>query len=237
MFKRCVMARCDSMPDSKQNSANMDLDIYRDDLELYLDEFCTAHGVADPYDMRPQQWTAALLYVHRHTYGVDNSAIRPRGVPGYAYDLQAVNALLDKYIYLCMEHNQRVSINGFSCLSGISVQTIYDWSTGTRQGYIYYSTKDGSRITAGSVMLLKPDEYYKKPTTQGIEIYKKLVTFEGQSLEDSLTDRKKNPMHTLPLFNAFQARHATKQETRRIDSTGIAESLGITADLQALPGK
>lgn len=236
MIKRCVMASIKTMPDSKQNSANMDLDIYRDDLELYLDEFCTAHGVADPYDMRPQQWTAALLYIHRHTYGVDNSAIRPRGVASYGYDLDAVHALLDRYIYLCMEHNQRISITGFSCLSGIDNNTLHNWGSSNTRAFDYYSL-DGKKLQSCDIGLLNPGDYVKKPTSRACDIYKKLVKFEGQSLEDSLTDRKKNPMHTLPLFNAFQARHATKQEVRRVDSSGIAESLGITADLQALPGK
>lgn len=231
------MASNNTMPDSKFHS-DVEMDIYQDDIDLYLNLYCQEHNIDNIYDIRPQQWTAALLYIYQRTFKRDNSMLKIPGGIGCAYDLNAVNALVDRYIYLCMEHNQRVSIMGFSCLSGISSSTIYDWHYGKDRAYIYLDVQ-GKEIPHNmiSMHIQSGKRYYKKPTTTNKEIYKKLVKFEGQSLEDSLTDRKKNPMHTLPLFNAFQARHAAKQDRPQLDTGSIAESLGITAELQGIPDK
>lgn len=223
------------MPDSKFHN-DVEMDIYQDDIDMYLGLYCQEHNIDNAYDIRPQQWTAALLYIYQRTFKRDNSMLRPRGVASYGYDLDAVHALLDRYIYLCMEHNQRISITGFSCLSGIDTNTVHNWGNGNYRSYDYY-TLDGRKLQSCDIGLLGVKDYVKKPTSKAQEIYKKLVKFECQSLEDSLTDRKKNPMHTLPLFNAFQARHAAKQERPQLDTGSIAESLGITAELQGIPDK
>lgn len=233
MIKRCVMARCDSMPDSKQNS----VDIYQDDIDMYLSEYCQTRGIENEFDITPSQWSRALGYICDHVFRPDRSMLRPPGMHGGAYDLAAVSALCDRYIDLCQDHNQRISIMGFSRFSGIGYSTIQDWGSGRDRGYIYYSL-DGKVLYGGDIQkALLSGEYVKKPTSGFKSIYQKLVRSEGQSLQDLLQDRKRPPMTVLPLLNAFESRHAAKTEVRRVDSSGIAESLGITADLQALPGK
>lgn len=211
--------------------------VYDDDIELYLAEYCDTRGIDNPYDITPSQWSRALGYICDHVFKPDRSILRPPGMHGGAYDLNAVLALVDRYIDLCQDHNQRVSIMGFSRFSGISCSTLQDWGSGRDRGYMYYSL-DGKVLSGGDIQkALLSGEYVKKPTSGFKSVYQKLVNYEGQSLQDLLQDRKRPPMTILPLFNAFQARHATKQEQPQLDTGSIAESLGITAELQGIPDK
>ena len=49
----------------------------------------------------------------------------------------AVDDLLEMYIYMCYCHNQEISIKGFCLLSGISRDTIHSWGNSNTRAYIY----------------------------------------------------------------------------------------------------
>lgn len=210
------------------------VDVFGDDLDYYLQEYCDTRGIEDIYNIPDQQWTAALMYICQHTFKIDNSSLKVPGNINNAYDLNAVSILADRYIYMCFDHNQKISISGFCCLSGIDIASIYSWKDGNARAYIYYDLQ-GNRLDDYMIRSLSRDQYIKKPTSSGMEIYKKLLNFEEQSLQDRLTDRRRNPMHTLPLWNSFQAKQQARQEKPVYDVSDVARQLGIADQIAALP--
>ena len=126
---------------------------------------------------------------------------------------------------------------GFCRFSGIAYSTIVDWGNGKDRGYIYYDLQ-GNVLSGGDIQKALLSGNYVRKATSGFKlIYQKLIASEGQSLQDLLQDRKRPPMTILPLYNAFQARHNAKQDRPQLDTGSIAESLGITAELQGIPDK
>jgi hypothetical protein len=121
------------------------------------------------------------MYVCRHLFkGTNNlKSKRKFDIDGNAiqstcnaYDIDIINNVLDYYIYLCALFNKEVSIIGFSYLTDINPDTIYDW---------------GNNIN--------------KLSTSGCEVYKKLHQKREESLSNKLADGKQNPVGVIAMLN------------------------------------
>ena len=224
------------MNDNNNNDLELNNDqIYTDNIEMYLDEYCISRNITDKYDIRPRQWSAALLYIYNHTLKIDNSCIKDSNA-FIGYDLDKVSQLVDRYIYLCYDYNQRISIQGFSMFSGIDSNTIYSWKNKINKSYKYIDNA-GNTISPDKIPFMDPKDYRKIATNTGINIYQKLIESEYNNLADGIQDRKRNPMNTLPLYNQFIARNTAPAPRQAINLSEVVESLGISDKLQAITKK
>lgn len=182
------------------NDISKNLEIYENDIELYLKMFCEKNNIDNEFDIYPSQWNAALRYIYNHVFKNHPEILTVPHIVSNGYNLDAVNELLDTYIFLCYSHNQEISIKGFCLLSGIARDTIHSWGNGNYRAYIY-TDLDGNVLTKTAINNLKDGEYIKKPSTTASDIYKKLRENNEESLVCLLRDRRNNPMKYLPILN------------------------------------
>lgn len=175
-------------------------EVFENDIELYLHMFCESHGIENEYDIYPSQWNAALKYIYNHVIKNNPDILTIPHTVSNSYNLNAVNELLDIYIFMCYCHNQEISIQGFSFISGISRDTIHSWGNSSTRAYIYKDLQ-GNIINNMALSNLKEDEYVKEPSTAASDIYKKLVANNEESLVCLMKDRRYNPMKFLPILN------------------------------------
>ena len=205
-------------------------------LNYYLQEYIETRKIKDVYSIPDQQFTAALMYIYNHTFKLDNSILKIDGTRINEYDLFKVRILLDKYIFLCFDYNQKITLLGFCTLSGISQETIYKWKSNNKRSIIYidknYNIYDSSVLVKES----SNNVSIKSVTYSAIELYNTLMQYSELSLYDRLTDKKRNAMTTLPAWNAFQDKKARRVSNNTYNSADIALQLGISDQLQLLPG-
>lgn len=104
------------------------LEIYENEIELYLHEFIKKYDIQDMTKESQNRWNAALAYIYNNTFKKDNSILKTNTNLYNEYDYITCNALCDYYINMCMLYTKEVSIIGFSRLSGIDDETINKWN-------------------------------------------------------------------------------------------------------------
>ena len=159
------------------------IDIFENDIDLYLHQFQEEQGIEDLRTIGQSVWNGALRYIYNHVfkpnpgilkskvnYKIDNNII-PSNCNMYDYELLA--ELADYYIYnMCMVNNKEVSILGFTTLTGIDESIIYDWGN------------DSNKLS-----------------TSASKIYKKLSAMREESLSNKLVDGKQNPVGVIACLN------------------------------------
>lgn len=109
------------------------LEVYSDSIEESISNYCIDHNLKteDLYKIDQSRWNSVLLYVYRQVFKPtpdNNPNYRYNGKSNIDYsDKELLNSICDIYINLCYEYSKEVSIMGFSKLTGISVDTIYEW--------------------------------------------------------------------------------------------------------------
>ena len=165
--------------DSIDNIDN--IDIYENDIDLYLHEFMLDNDIQDLRAASQSVWNACLMYICRHVFrGTDKLKSKElheqEGFTGLstfgAYDYEQVNRVCDYYIFLCTLYDKEISIIGFSNLTGICSDTLNEWGN--------------ERI---------------KSSKTSTAVYKKLVKFREESLSNKLATGNKNPVGILAILN------------------------------------
>lgn len=147
------------------------VEIYENDIALYLDQYIQERGIKDMSKETQNKWNACLLYIYKCVFKGNRDKLRyPNNKDTYNSEL--INDICDVYIDLCFEYDKEVSIMGFSKLTGIDTDTINTWGTG--------ECRFGSLSTV---------------------IYKKLVANNEESLSNMLISGGRNPMKILPALN------------------------------------
>lgn len=159
------------------------LEIFENDIDLYLRQFQEEQEIEDFKQVGQSVWNGALRYIYKHVfknnrdllkehnnYTVNNNIIPNTNCNMYNYSL--INNILDYYIYLCQIYNKEISIIGFSNLTGIDTENIYNWGN-----------KDN------------------KLSSLSFEIYKKLSQMREESLSNKLVDGNKNPVGIIACLN------------------------------------
>lgn len=156
----------------------MDLnEIYDSKIEFYITEFCEKQRIADMREMPQAVWNSCLMYVCRYVFP-DKSKLKSNEILGNtpmncnAYDYNKLIPIADYYIYLCGMYDKEISAMGFSKLTGIDVDTIYQWGN------------NGNRLSSSALI-----------------IYKKLMAGREESLSNKLADGRKNPVGVLAILN------------------------------------
>lgn len=109
------------------------LEVYSDSIEESISNYCIDHNLKteDLYKIDQSRWNSVLLYVYKQVFKPtpdNNPNYRYNGKSNIDYsDKELLNSICDIYINFCYEYSKEVSIMGFSKLTGISVDTIYEW--------------------------------------------------------------------------------------------------------------
>ena len=157
------------------------IEIFENDIQLYLSMFCEENGIEDMKKESQSVWNGALRYIRRHVFNnkdvlksKDNINIYNNNIPSTfnAYNYDTVNSICDIYIDLCFINDKEVSIIGFSNLTGIDTELIYNW---------------GNENT--------------KLSTTSFNVYKKLSQFREESLSNKLVTGNKNPVGVIAVLN------------------------------------
>ena len=157
------------------------IEVFENDIQLYLSMFCEENGIEDMKKESQSVWNGALRYIRRHVFSnkdvlksKDNINIYNNNIPSTfnAYNYNTVNYICDIYIDLCFINDKEVSIIGFSNLTGIDTELIYNW---------------GNENT--------------KLSSTSFNVYKKLSQFREESLSNKLVTGNKNPVGVIAVLN------------------------------------
>lgn len=160
------------------NTTEQKVEVYANDIELYLDQYCIDHGIKnnDLYKIDQSRWNSVLLYIYKHVFKPtpdNNPNYRYNGKSNIDYsNKELLEYICDIYINLCYEYSKEVSIMGFSKLTGITVETLYEWM------------RNGGEVERGSS-----------------EVAKKLNAEREESLSNKLASFKGNPVGILGILN------------------------------------
>lgn len=173
------MKRASEIRDQAQEVTDV-LEVYENDFDMYLQLFCEENNIEDLKKESQSIWNACLYYIYSHVFKGTNqlkstklydNPLLKTNNNAYNYDL--LLDIVDIYIYkLCMKYDKEVSLLGFSTLTGISNGTLIDWGN------------NRNKLSNG-----------------GYEIYKKLMTFNEESLSDKLVTGKQNPVGVIAVLN------------------------------------
>lgn len=149
------------------------IDVFENDIELYINMFCEEQNIQDLRSMSQSIWNACLMYVQRRAfpcrdvlkqkeniYTVNN--IAPSNCNAYNYDL--LDKICDYYIYITYLYDKECSINGFSKLLNIPQSLIEEWGNNYKNS--------------------------NRPSSASSNIYKKLSSEREQSLVAKLVSMK-----------------------------------------------
>lgn len=199
------------------------VDVFENDIALYLDMFCEEHKIDDMTKEPQSRWNAALMYINKHVFGDKRVLKRNNNISKdntncimdssfCMYDYDKIERILYIYYYLCAVYDKECSIIGFSLLTGINRDTIQDWGAGER-----------------------------KLSTKGFDVVQKLRLFREESLSNKLATGNKNPVGILAILNrhfAWNLPGVSREGTQRaIKSADQLPKLGeINAQLADAQG-
>ena len=204
--------------DNIDNNNINNVDIYENDIDLYLHEFMEVNNIPDLRTASQSVWNACLIYICRYVFRGTNKLKskelhKAEGLYGStnfnSYDYEIVNHVCDYYIYLCTLYDKEISQIGFSNLTGICLETLNQWGN------------ENVRLSKVST-----------------EIYKKLVKFREESLSNKLATGNKNPVGILAILNRHYQWNlpgvSREQGTQRALTADQLPKLGQTSPV-ALP--
>lgn len=194
------------MPDKVYTiKADGGAEVFENAVSEYLQEYINTHDIEDMHKEPQSRWNAALLYINKNYFKLHKDMLKAGNYTtgnlkynnsgnNNAYAIDVINNICDIYINLCYEYDKEISIMGFSKLTGINQDTLYDWGN------------ESSR-----------------PGSSACEIYKKLSQEREESLSNMLISGKRNPVGLLGALNRHygwnmgQPRGATGEPKQSIE--------------------
>lgn len=189
----------------KVEDAGETIELYENDIDLYLHQFQEEQGIEDLRTVPQSVWNAALIYIQRHAFSnrdllkqsnniYNTNSIMDSTYNMYDYDI--IYNILEYYVYLCNQYNKEVSIMGFSKLTKIDTDTINSWGNNEN-----------------------------KLSSKSSVIYKKLTQEREESLANKLADGKQNPVGVIAMLNRHYgwASPYTSDSNRQKQSLTAAE--------------
>ena len=190
----------------KVQDQNQLVDVFENDIQLYLTMFCEGQGIEDMRTATQSEWKAALIYINRHVFNDKSILKTSTPLNGYSnnnynnqysnlnnsncnrYNIDLINSICDYYIYICYMYDKSISIMDFCRLTGINQDTIHDW---------------GNNIN--------------KLSTSGCEIYKKLSA-EREEAWTAKLESMKHPTAIAILLNkhyGYNLPGVSKEQTNK----------------------
>lgn len=190
-------------------------EVFQNDIELYLSQFCEEHNIEDMTKAPQSRWNAALMYINKYVFS-DKSILKlNKNINNtncimnsnfYMYDLDKLEYILYIYYYMCSMYDKECSIMGYSLLTGINYDTLMDWGADER-----------------------------KLSTKGFDIVQKLRIFREESLSNKLATGNKNPVGILAILNrhfAWNLPGVSRETNQRqaLTAADIRQQLQNSAD-------
>lgn len=192
-------------------------EVFQNDIELYLSQFCEEHNIEDMTKEPQSRWNAALMYINKYVFSDKNILKLNKNINKsdtncimnsnfYMYDYDKIENILYIYYYLCAVYDKECSIIGFSLLTGINRDTIQDWGAKER-----------------------------KLSTKGFDVAEKLRLFREESLSNKLATGNKNPVGILAILNrhySWNLPGVSKETNQRqaLTAADIRQQLQNSAD-------
>ena len=204
-----------------------EIEVYENKIEEWIQDYCDRHGVDDMSVAKQSQWNAALLHVFKHVFKNPNSKSLYKSCLDYKNG-NLLNSICDIYINLCYCYNKEVSMMGYSKLTGIDSDTVVNWGNGTYRAFIYYDKDNNIINDIETFRINHKNEYYRQEAnTTHLEIFKKLVKENEESLSNKLIS---GDGPTVGLLGALNRRHGWNmgqpRETAKAISTASREQIG-----------
>ena len=193
-------------------------EVFQNDIELYLTQFCEEHNIEDMTKEPQSRWNAALMYINKYVFS-DKSILKLNkninknntncimNSNFYMYNYDKLDYILYIYYYLCSVYDKECSIMGYSLLTGINYDTLMDWGANER-----------------------------KLSTKGFDIVEKLRIFREESLSNKLATGNKNPVGILAILNRHYSWNlpgvSRESSTKTIKTAADLPQLGTSRDAQ-----
>lgn len=207
----------------EMNTTEEKIEVYADRIQEAIANYCIDHDIEikDIYTFDQQRWNSVLLYIYRQVFKPcknDGVVRRYNEKSNIDYsNRELLENICNIYIAMCYEYSKEVSVMGFSKMTGIVLDTLYQWLNNPE-------TERGSS-----------------------EIVKNLQAEREESLSNKLASGKGNPVGILGILNRHygwnmgQPRGQTAAQ-KAPDLPGIAhkylesgEKAEKLIDVQALP--
>lgn len=166
-------------------------EVFYSEIHRALCEFIEDRGIEDMSKESQNKWNAALIYIYNTVFKGTNKLKRSnydsnklmynKPSNNNAYDINIINNICDYYIALCYEYDKEVSINGFSKMTGISVDCICAW---------------GGKVN-------KQSHNFQNVGQAGLDLHKKLTDERQESLSGMLISGKRPPVAILGALNRW----------------------------------
>ena len=209
------------------------------DIENYIDIFCDDHDI-NIKEIRPQEWTAIISFIGDNYIRPNNIIyINLDRIPYKRYNYFVINQLLDIYISLCNIYSQSITILGFSKLSCIDTDVIYQWKNDNNKNIMFINS-DGTICNNTDLINSSPSNRVRQLTIRPIDIYKKLIENIEQNINDMVIDGRRRGVGPIVRFNKFYETHSTggrDQGKPLLNSNDLALQLGIDTKLLELQDK
>lgn len=172
---------------------------YNDALEVNIDNakvifddivkyYCDEHGIEEN-DIPPAMWNDIIDEIHEKVFLNNPQMLKDTPNTLNAYNPDKVIYIYNLYRRLCNSHCQEVTLKGFTDLTGIDKQSIYNWKDKVNNN-IYNANSDNNGECNN-----------KRVSTFSFDLHEKIMSDNEQSLEAMLHDKRYNPMKVLPSLN------------------------------------
>jgi len=95
-----------------------------------VEDYCM-HNEIDEKDIYPSIWNDIITELYIKLFAPCHNVLRLKGGIHNEYDITKVEYIYNNiYKRLCNSHCQEITLKGFLDMTGISKQSIYDWSSG-----------------------------------------------------------------------------------------------------------
>lgn len=171
------MQQVEHVEGQELNTTEQKLEVYTDRIRESISNYCIDHDIdiTDIYKFDQQRWNSVLLYIYRQVFKpCKNDGIVRRYNEKSNIDYsnrELINNICDIYIAMCYEYSKEVSVMGFSKMTGITLDTLYQWV-------------NNPDVERGSS-----------------EIVKNLQAEREESLSNKLASGKGNPVGILGILN------------------------------------
>lgn len=209
------------------------------DIEKCLEQYCIDYDIKDMSKAAQMKWTGALLYIYDHVFKPDDNTVRynnKTSILNYK-DVEQLTDIANIYMRLCYINEKEISIDGFSKLTGISKQTLYNWENKEYRYNKYIDINTGKEIKdIAEWKLNNRGEYKTEPSTTHLDFIQKLREEEEESTYQRASDVKGNQTIFLAKLNKRNGWNmpGVKHESKHENVKGLDQ---IRQEYGALPEK
>lgn len=171
------MQQVEHVEGQELNTTEQKIEVYTDKIQESISNYCIDHDIdiKDIYAFDQQRWNSVLLYIYSQVFKPhknDGIVRRYNEKSNIDYsNRELIDNVCDIYIAMCYEYSKEVSVMGFSKMTGITLDTLYQWG-------------NNPDVERGSS-----------------EIVKNLQAEREESLSNKLASGKGNPVGILGILN------------------------------------